>query len=932
LSSPLTSSLWNKSEHLDNTLLFSDPYKSWRAPLSQSLLPPERSHLSRSGSRSFPYPSQSPNSFDRSSPGESRNGTDQFGNSTTVYSSSATLSDSCLGSVLVPPLNSDITESTDMAKLLDDTDSPSEFTLQNQSSDPESTDSCGGEGPPPPPQLQPSVPAPPPMVGGGTGAGSSLSSSSATSSLSTHLADSSKATQSTESYSQPNRTPYLNQLFCAKALFSDSTALSQTEQNSYSTTVDDDEVASKTREKLIRTWDHQVPYAGIGEASDLSYQNSALQHHQQHQQMQPQSHPSTTQHHHHSTPEPSDTGLIAREMANYSHNLSRMRMEAFGHFRSTPDEGSSSQNEGFSPPAGMNESVRPPSQQIAAAAYVAAAVAVASVSHHSRSTTEIMTTTAPTAIPSTASGGYPPPGLGLPPPLQPSPQNLTPHCMDSGISSALTHKPPPLSHTSETNLAARLNPYEVKTFAGHASTPIAPQAQATPTPLSGPPPPLAPPHHPAHLGPMSSHVPPGYGSYTPVRHFGPHPGPPSYGFGLDGTRRKNATRESTTTLKVWLQEHIKNPYPSKGEKIMLAIITKMTLTQVSTWFANARRRLKKENKMSWHQKTNNSGNNATGRGSPMTQNSSSAPNPSGTGKKSCDSTGSQASQDDPDHRLRSIADDGAGGEQDDISGSEDVEDEDEIEEEGDPMLDEDEALCNAPGRYMKLSGPQEHGFRYDSMNTFTPDVSCPGRPSLDSVDSTDYPYMRSIQHPMLQNSKTLLTESHYSEMMTTGFGRFHSPYSSHPFPTQPMIDLMRSIPSAGSHSFPLRNSLFTGQSEPDKLPAQISNRQPHGSEQTGDADLRFDSYQARNESNLEANSQSALFVPHNRFMQSSLGYCLNPVGSSFPSISHEFTNVESGGSDLTQINPHAHHQRPDQSQQRSRELHAYDPGLRGLHE
>ena len=32
---------------------------------------------------------------------------------------------------------------------------------------------------------------------------------------------------------------------------------------------------------------------------------------------------------------------------------------------------------------------------------------------------------------------------------------------------------------------------------------------------------------------------------------------------------------------------------------MLAIVTKMTLTQVSTWFANARRRLKKENKMTW---------------------------------------------------------------------------------------------------------------------------------------------------------------------------------------------------------------------------------------------------------------------------------------------------------------------------------------------
>ncbi|CAO2592071.1 Iroquois-class homeodomain protein IRX-4 [Lemmus lemmus] len=72
-----------------------------------------------------------------------------------------------------------------------------------------------------------------------------------------------------------------------------------------------------------------------------------------------------------------------------------------------------------------------------------------------------------------------------------------------------------------------------------------------------------------------------------------------YGTVDSGTRRKNATRETTSTLKAWLQEHRKNPYPTKGEKIMLAIITKMTLTQVSTWFANARRRLKKENKMTW---------------------------------------------------------------------------------------------------------------------------------------------------------------------------------------------------------------------------------------------------------------------------------------------------------------------------------------------
>lgn len=104
-----------------------------------------------------------------------------------------------------------------------------------------------------------------------------------------------------------------------------------------------------------------------------------------------------------------------------------------------------------------------------------------------------------------------------------------------------------------------------------------------------------------------------YGSAAAAGYSASHyPGAEAYGsaFGAqypygayndmsDGVRRKNATRESTNTLKAWLNEHKKNPYPTKGEKIMLAIITKMTLTQVSTWFANARRRLKKENKMTW---------------------------------------------------------------------------------------------------------------------------------------------------------------------------------------------------------------------------------------------------------------------------------------------------------------------------------------------
>uniref|UniRef100_A0A087XFW7 Iroquois homeobox 4b n=1 Tax=Poecilia formosa TaxID=48698 RepID=A0A087XFW7_POEFO len=100
---------------------------------------------------------------------------------------------------------------------------------------------------------------------------------------------------------------------------------------------------------------------------------------------------------------------------------------------------------------------------------------------------------------------------------------------------------------------------------------------------------------PMHLGTSQS------AAYYPYEYtFGQYPYD-RYGYSCSdsSSRRKNATRETTSTLKAWLQEHQKNPYPTKGEKIMLAIITRMTLTQVSTWFANARRRLKKENKVTW---------------------------------------------------------------------------------------------------------------------------------------------------------------------------------------------------------------------------------------------------------------------------------------------------------------------------------------------
>lgn len=81
-------------------------------------------------------------------------------------------------------------------------------------------------------------------------------------------------------------------------------------------------------------------------------------------------------------------------------------------------------------------------------------------------------------------------------------------------------------------------------------------------------------------------------------------------------RVKVAARESTGALKAWLARHPRNPYPSKGEKVMLAVVSRMSLTQVSTWFANARRRLKKENKAGWALRGASDGEDSEGEGTP----------------------------------------------------------------------------------------------------------------------------------------------------------------------------------------------------------------------------------------------------------------------------------------------------------------------------
>ncbi|KAL7842078.1 hypothetical protein SRHO_G00237670, partial [Serrasalmus rhombeus] len=56
--------------------------------------------------------------------------------------------------------------------------------------------------------------------------------------------------------------------------------------------------------------------------------------------------------------------------------------------------------------------------------------------------------------------------------------------------------------------------------------------------------------------------------------------------------KRQALQDMARPLKQWLYKHRDNPYPTKTEKILLALGSHMTLVQVSNWFANARRRLK----------------------------------------------------------------------------------------------------------------------------------------------------------------------------------------------------------------------------------------------------------------------------------------------------------------------------------------------------
>ncbi|XP_067120243.1 homeobox protein Mohawk-like [Centruroides vittatus] len=70
-------------------------------------------------------------------------------------------------------------------------------------------------------------------------------------------------------------------------------------------------------------------------------------------------------------------------------------------------------------------------------------------------------------------------------------------------------------------------------------------------------------------------------------------------------QKRQVLQDMAKPLKQWLIRHRNNPYPTKSEKVTLALGSQMTLVQVSNWFANARRRLKntvRDPDLSWSQR------------------------------------------------------------------------------------------------------------------------------------------------------------------------------------------------------------------------------------------------------------------------------------------------------------------------------------------
>ncbi|KAI9368801.1 homeobox KN domain-containing protein [Aspergillus egyptiacus] len=85
----------------------------------------------------------------------------------------------------------------------------------------------------------------------------------------------------------------------------------------------------------------------------------------------------------------------------------------------------------------------------------------------------------------------------------------------------------------------------------------------------------------------SEQVPPQVLSHAPQSNFG------ILGDPIDSKnkrRRGNLPKPVTDILRAWFHEHLDHPYPSEEDKQMFMTRTGLTISQISNWFINARRR------------------------------------------------------------------------------------------------------------------------------------------------------------------------------------------------------------------------------------------------------------------------------------------------------------------------------------------------------
>ncbi|KAJ5155226.1 hypothetical protein N7492_008029, partial [Penicillium capsulatum] len=144
-------------------------------------------------------------------------------------------------------------------------------------------------------------------------------------------------------------------------------------------------------------------------------------------------------------------------------------------------------------------------------------------------------------------------------------------------------------HMSEHNrMPPRSDPYGHPDYRGPSSAPLPSRDPRDPyahgAPMMHPQPAYG---HPAMAYAEPEQLSPGVMPHSAQANFG------IMGDPIDGKgkrRRGNLPKPITDILRTWFHEHLDHPYPSEEDKQMFMTRTGLSMSQISNWFINARRR------------------------------------------------------------------------------------------------------------------------------------------------------------------------------------------------------------------------------------------------------------------------------------------------------------------------------------------------------